>query len=439
MSLTFTSFEPSSGSPRTSDDSTHVFNTMDTPSINGISTSALLGTPNNASLTYDLPTQTTGNGFESSLMSMSAHEQEEVRLFCDKATNFFKLDVDQCKRLKQHILINRDGPIGMMKEQIWVHADTISMFNSLKASLADQAGVHELVKNANAKFSTKFELIKEHKEILQAIGKECFIDPTRTSFHDVHLTIQKLIENQPALYGLSDLVGNPAAQKALRDYAKDAAKNAGQQLRTQLLISVKGEESARRGAKLPTTLEEFTWKLVDSWKSGGLGSNTGVDYQCRFAVMRKFTYAIWDGNDMDEDNENTNEEPPAKQKKGGRSSKETSFWGKFSSFLEMHIGKNGSNLKTEGWSTFIAECVREDWKRFGKDEYRLQALPVTMTLQLDSQPVKATQPRAVDQTPDLFDQTHSPIPGVLSNNVLNMMGQRSTENRGVAPDIDLLG
>ncbi|KAJ3764643.1 hypothetical protein FB446DRAFT_795908 [Lentinula raphanica] len=231
MSLTFTSFEPSSGSPHTSDDSTHVFNTMDTPSINGISTSAPLGTPNHASLTYDLPTQTTGNGFDSSLMSMSAREQEEVRLFCDKATNFFKLDGDQCKRLKQHILvhapstffsrvlfivevqINRDGPIGMMKEQIWVHADTISMFNSLKASLADQAGVHELVKNANAKFSTKFQLIKEHKEILQAIRKECFIDPTRTSFHDVHLTIQKMIENQPALYGLSDLVGNPAAQK----------------------------------------------------------------------------------------------------------------------------------------------------------------------------------------------------------------------------------
>ncbi|KAJ3718171.1 hypothetical protein C8R42DRAFT_644043 [Lentinula raphanica] len=411
---------------------------MDTPSISGISTPAPLETPNHASLTYNLPTQTTGNGFDSSLMSMSAHEQEDVRLFCEKVRNFFHLDDDQCTRLKQHIVINRDGPIGLMKEQIWIHADTISMFNSLKASLADQAGVHELVKNANAKFSTKFDLNKEHKETLQAIGKECFIDPTRTSFHDVHLTIQRMIESQPAVYGLGDLMGNPAAQKALREYAKDAAKNAGQQLRAQLLISVKGEESARCGAKLPMTLEEFTWKLVDGWKSGGLGSNTGVDYQCRFAVMRKFTYSIWEDNDIDEDSENTNEEPPAKRKKGGRSSKENSFWGRFSSFLEMHIGKNGSNLKTEGWSTFLADCVREDWKRFGKDEFRLQALPVTVTLQSEPQPASITQSnRAFDQT--AFDNVHSPIPRVLTTNVLNTTGQRSAENRGVASHIDLLG
>ncbi|KAJ3828073.1 hypothetical protein F5880DRAFT_1503347 [Lentinula raphanica] len=395
-----------------------------------------------SSLSYDLSSGNTGNGFDSSLMSMTVHEQDEVRLFCEKVRNFFNLDDSQCIRLKQHILINPEGPIGVMKEHIWMHADTISMFSSLKTALADQAGIHELVKNANAKFSAKFELIKEHREILQAIGKECFIDPARTSFHDVHLTIQKMVESQPTVYGLGDLVGNPAALKALRDYAKDAAKNAGQQLRTQLLISVKGEDSPRRGVKLPMTLEEFTWKIVDGWRSGGLGSNNGVDYQCRFAVMRKFTYSIWDGNDLDEDVENTSEEPPSKRKRGGRSSKENSFWGKFSSFLEMHIGKNGSNLKTEGWSIFLANCVREDWRRFGKDEGRLQALPVTMTLQSDSQPALTAQQDSANRTMSVLEDTHSLSPGILSGNVLNTTAQVAangyTSNRSVATHIDLL-
>ncbi|KAJ3765413.1 hypothetical protein FB446DRAFT_795070 [Lentinula raphanica] len=436
MSLTFTSFEDSPGSPHIND--IPALNAMDTPSITGMGVRAPLATPNHTSLSYDMSTQNTGHSFDTSIMSMTAREQEDVSLFCDKAANFFELDAAQCSHLKQHIVINREGPIGVMKEHIWMHADTIAMFNSMKASLADQAAVHELVKNANAKFSTKFELLKEHKEILQAIGKECFIDPARTSFHDVHLSIQKTIEDQPVLYGLGDLVGNPAAQKALRDYAKDAAKNAGQQLRTQLLISVKGEDSTRRGVKLPLTLEEFTWKLVDSWRSGGLGSNTGVDYQCRFAVMRKFTYAIWDGNDMDDDNENSSEEPPTKRKKGGRSSKENSFWGKFSVFLETHIGKNGKNLKTEGWSIFIADCVREDWKRFGKDEFRLQALPVMMTLQSDSQ-LALTQPGhtdSADQATNVMNNAHRPASGVLSSNILNTTGQA----RGsVTAHLDLLG
>ncbi|KAJ3727645.1 hypothetical protein C8R42DRAFT_717084 [Lentinula raphanica] len=431
MSLTFTPFENSSASPRIDEEHPHIapaLNMMDTPSVSGIPPPPFV-TPNHTPLSYDSPAQNMGNSFDSLSMPMTARQQEDISIFCDKATNFFGLDKDQCKRLKQHILINREGPIGVMKEQIWMHADMISMFNSMKASLADQAGVHELVKNANAKFSTKFELIKEHKETLQSIGKECFIDPARTSFHDVHLTIQKLVETQPAVYGLGDLVGNPAAQKALRDYAKDAAKNAGQQLRAQLLVSVKGEDSTRRAGKAPMTLEEFTWKLVDSWRSGGLGSNSGVDYQCRFAVMRKFTYSIWDGNEMDDDTENINEEPPAKRKKGGRSSKENSFWGKFSSFLEMHIGKNGGNLKTAGWSMFIADCVREDWKRFGKDEHRLQALPVTMTLQ----PSSTMQP----ETTDALDDGHSPTPGVLSNNVLNTANGVNTGSASV--HIDLLG
>lgn len=88
------------------------------------------------------------------------------------------------------------------------------------------------------------------------------------------------------MYGLGDLVSNPAALKALKDYSKDAAKNAGQQLHAQLILSVRGEEATpRKAAKLPLSLEEFTWKIMDGWHRRGLGSHSGIDYQCRLAIM----------------------------------------------------------------------------------------------------------------------------------------------------------
>lgn len=57
-------------------------------------------------------------------------------------------------------------------------------------------------------------------------------------------------------------------------------------IRLQLIASVFGEDAkGRKKAKNPSSLESFSHNMIDKWRSGGLGSITGKEYQLRFAMM----------------------------------------------------------------------------------------------------------------------------------------------------------
>ncbi|KAE9398392.1 hypothetical protein BT96DRAFT_994868 [Gymnopus androsaceus JB14] len=344
---------------------------------------------------FDLP-------FSTVPATLSVRDKDTLGRFAENTGNKHKLNPEQVKSLKRHIHYNSDGNVGAVKSSMVIHGLLLDIDNKFEAQRLEGESVKELVNNANKLAKTTVNVSEELKKTIQCLGKHSFIDPNITSYTTASVvhTIMGILRARSTDLGCKEIIAKPLGETALKVVAKASIKSASQQLRTLLIASVFGEDTkTKKKAKDPLTLEAFSHQMIDRWRSGGLGSITGKEYQLRFAMMRVWLLdlgkdaALSTADSEEPEPESTqestsatplgsaqSEEPPTKKRRVGKTSQDNAFWPMFTAFMQEKVALWGEDIKLNGWPNFLGECVMKDWKHFGKDERRLPVLSLELAV-----------------------------------------------------------
>ncbi|THG98584.1 hypothetical protein EW026_g3619 [Hermanssonia centrifuga] len=274
----------------------------------------------------------------------------------------------------------------------------------------EQATLKAQIEDMKGNMSKHLVLTQEQKDEVTAVCKCMVFEPTRSNY-DISAEVVATLRSNKDNNGLKGIFKSPAHVKILTSYVRRQSSYARNHYRKHLKESI---ADGKKKCGISKCVREAGKKLLEGV---GKGDVTAA-HALRIAILRHFIRNhphLMDYADEDEPDENEVTSGPEssmntmkkRKRAGGRAPDGQDFWGLVTKFIEGKNNAWGVNLKSEGWSSYINQCLAEEHRLFPDDKIPL--IPIhtispsqNIVAQSDS---RSLSPRAFGATSDVHSST----------------------------------
>ncbi|TFK46352.1 hypothetical protein OE88DRAFT_1739457 [Heliocybe sulcata] len=220
--------------------------------------------------------------------------------------------------------------------------------------------------------SSKSELTNKQKEEIKALARKLLIEPERTNFDIVQEMMNDLKKNK-ATNGFEAVFESPIRAKALKTHVGCEASYMRNQYRGHIRDYV---FSGKDGKTKPCGITKATNRILAKFLPVAADRKDHLgQHMVRTLILRRFAREHKSLLKIEEMQDGEGSIHRGKGKKG-RVADGEDFWSQATLFLDEKDEVWGRDLKSGGWSMYIAECIKVERELFPDDD--LADLPLTM-------------------------------------------------------------
>ncbi|KAF8177639.1 hypothetical protein BJ912DRAFT_985719 [Pholiota molesta] len=217
-----------------------------------------------------------------------------------------------------------------------------------------------LIKELKVRLDDTFQITKDQRTHIRLLCQELISKPSRTSYKNLHLDVEKKMRSKPDAYKMSNIFGQITREQKWASEARRIASNIRNVFRQEIHDSIIGKRKC--------SLQEFTSDRLVRYRLGG-SSNTEQGHLIRNVILRRFAWEnrLSLGNEEDSENEASSSDlssEASKKRKRGRIAHGEDFWSKVDAWFKEKIALWGSDFTGPDWKTYVDESIELDNIRF---------------------------------------------------------------------------
>ncbi|KZT24419.1 hypothetical protein NEOLEDRAFT_1179405 [Neolentinus lepideus HHB14362 ss-1] len=219
--------------------------------------------------------------------------------------------------------------------------------------------------------ASKLELTNKQKDEVRAITWKLLIEPDRTDF-DITDEVMELLKTNRKKHGFEAAFASPARAQALKSQLRREASYVQNQYRGYIRDYVFGSKDGKTKA---CGLTIATNRIIKKFVPVNETHKPMASHMIQMAILRQFARDHPGTLNIEETSDEQGEAWYTKAKRG-RVVEGEDFWSQVTGFLEEKDSTWGKDLKLEGWSGFITECLETERSLFPDDN--LAAVPMML-------------------------------------------------------------
>jgi len=346
----------------------------------------------------------------------ASHNKEILERWCEALGNKYKLQSSQYSDLLEMAHLGLHLDLADMQMRLYLQATTLHSTNLLASQLVSYQEYRAVMQEVQAMLGANWGVSEDQKSVIRIITRDFIFQANRTTYMQIHIDVEAHLRTNATTLGFTNVYGNPQRERVVMGVCKDIGSNVRNQYRKSIVESV--IDGDKRCA-----LEQATFQMATTFKTGGPGTALAADFQIRIALHRRWAFEnIWQlsegmqavgrrrrrGADADDSEPSDPEDihiiegpngPVRKRKRieptVGKVLKGHDFWSRVEQWWVKQMEQWGNNyLQSELWREYITSTIDKDRMFFGTTSvgYPLAPLPV----KYQNSPAAALEPSPVE-------------------------------------------
>lgn len=353
--------------------------------------------------------------------------QEDLTPYVDRIAVGLALNETYHTRLHQFTKLADQLPdLITAKVAIYQQATMFQTQQLFFESRMETSRVTKVLEEVKELLDSKRDLTNKQKEEVKAITRLLLIQPGRTDF-DVIEEVMSELRTKKVQHGFESYFDSPARAKGLKGLVGREVSYVRSQYRTHIRDSVFGSKD---GKVKRCGLTKMTNRILTKFSPIAAKREDLGQFMIRMLILRQFARENPALLNVEETLDASGEVQYGKGKKG-RVPDGDHFWSQVTAFFEDRNEEWGVDLKSDGWSMYLSECIKTEQGLFPDDdlanlplatramhEQRAQAAPGSLT----AAPVVAATPQSASLLQEAFMGPGS----TLSRTAMSQLGPQST-------------